>query len=331
MKRGNLIFVDTRKMSREQWLLERRKAIGGSDAAAVIGLNEYVTPYAVWADKTGRIPISDSGSEATRLGSELEPYVASRFEEKTGKKVKKVNAIIKNPKYPFASANIDREVVGEDAGLEIKTTSVLNMKKFKDGEFPEKFYCQCCHYMAITERKRWYLAVLILNKDFLIYQLTRVPDDTVPDWCVSSVYVSDEEITALMDAERKFWELVETDTPPDLTGRSGDTEALNAVYPVTDGGQETIDLYGREETVSRYLSLKQQIKALQESLDQCEQELKEDLGEHEQGQAGPYMVSWKPQIRRSFDSKKFAKDNPEIDLSGYYKESSFRKFEIRSI
>ena len=104
------------------------------------------------------------------------------------------------------------------------------------------------------------------------------------------LYVSDEEISALMDAERKFWKLVETDTPPDLTGRSGDTEALNAVYPVTDGGQETIDLYGREETVSRYLSLKQQIKALQESLDQCEQELKEDLGEHEQGQAGPYIV-----------------------------------------
>lgn len=36
-------------MDREKWLEERRKGIGGSDAAALVGMNSYSTPYTVWA------------------------------------------------------------------------------------------------------------------------------------------------------------------------------------------------------------------------------------------------------------------------------------------
>ena len=42
-------------MSREEWLAERRKSLGGSDMGAVLGLNKYRSPYAVWAEKTGLI------------------------------------------------------------------------------------------------------------------------------------------------------------------------------------------------------------------------------------------------------------------------------------
>ena len=44
------------KLTHEEWLEERRKSIGGSDAAALVGMNPYVTPYTLWADKTGRLP-----------------------------------------------------------------------------------------------------------------------------------------------------------------------------------------------------------------------------------------------------------------------------------
>lgn len=77
--------ISTKGMSRDEWLQLRQKTIGGSDAAAIIGLNKWETPYSVWAEKTGRIAHTED-NEAMRTGRDLEEYVAKRFEEATGKK-----------------------------------------------------------------------------------------------------------------------------------------------------------------------------------------------------------------------------------------------------
>ena len=53
---NRLTRIDTRNMPRGQWLELRKKTIGGSDAAGIIGLSSYATPYTVWANKTGRLP-----------------------------------------------------------------------------------------------------------------------------------------------------------------------------------------------------------------------------------------------------------------------------------
>ena len=132
----NLTKISTANMSRQEWLDLRRQSIGGSDAVAIIGLNPWSTPYAVWADKIGKLPEQED-NEAMRQGRDLEDYVAKRWCEATGKKVRMNNAILKNSRYPWAHANIDRDVIGENAGLECKTTSIMNLKKFKNGEYPE--------------------------------------------------------------------------------------------------------------------------------------------------------------------------------------------------
>lgn len=177
--------------SHEEWLELRSHYIGGSDAAAVVGLNAFSSPYSLWAEKTGKIP-GFSGNLATEVGTYLEEFVAQKFAAETGKKVRKVNQSFLNTDYPWAIANIDREIVGEDAGLEIKTTSGMNLQRFKGGEYPANYYCQCVHYMAITGKKRWYLAVLIGNREFKTFTIER----------------DDAEIAALMAAESDFWELV---------------------------------------------------------------------------------------------------------------------------
>lgn len=206
---------------------------------------------------------------------------------------------------------------------------MLNLKKFAGGEFPENYYVQCVHYLAITGKNRWYLAVLVLNQGFMVYQITRRQDDRVPDWCSGSVYVSDDEIQALMDAEREFWQFVQSDTPPAFSGTQADTAALSAIY--TGGSSGRVDLPGRESLIHQYRSLKERVKALETELDRCAQTLKGDLGDSEEGQAGSYLVSWKPQSRRTFDVKAFAADHPDIDLESYFKTSSFRKFDIKQI
>jgi putative phage-type endonuclease len=281
-------------MTRAEWLKERKKGVGGSDAAAIVGLNQYSTPYSVWVDKTGRLPEKED-NEAMRIGRDLEAYVAKRWEEKTGKKVRRNNFMMRNPLYPFAIADIDRDVVGENSGLECKTTSVMNLKKFKNGSYPENYYVQCVHYMAVTGAKRWYLAVLVPGQGFFDFVIER----------------DEEEIKALMAAEKEFWGYVESDTPPPFTGLSPDSNALSVVY--RDSLAESINMSGREKDIEAYLALKAQKRELDKSIKYYEQTLQSDLQHNEMGVCGEYIVSWKQQTRAAH----------------MVKESTFRKFEVK--
>ena len=323
----SLIRIPTAGMSREEWLAARRKGIGGSDAGAVLGMNPWRTPYAVWADKTGRLPdLPDS--EAMRLGRDLEDYADRRFREASGKNTRRLNAILQNPAYPFALANIDREIVGEQAGLELKTASAFRAKAFRGGEFPDAYYAQCVHYMAVTGAERWYLAALVLGEGLKIFRLSREESDPLPSWCESGVFVPREEIDALLAAEEVFWRLVESDTPPGFTGSPGDTEALSLACP-GDEESPAVSLPELEGRAAEALALKEQIGLFETRLEQCAQELKGAMGDSPAALAGSCEILWKPQTRRTFDRKAFAKDHPSIDLSPYYKETRFRKFEIR--
>ena len=85
MVRG-LKKISTKGMSREEWLERRRKTIGGSDAAGIVGLSKWASPFSVWADKTGRAA-EKADTETMRQGRDLEDYVARRWMEETGKRV----------------------------------------------------------------------------------------------------------------------------------------------------------------------------------------------------------------------------------------------------
>lgn len=302
--------VSTNNMSHEQWLEERRNSIGGSDAAGVIGLSPYSSPYSVWADKLGITPPKED-TEAMRLGRDLEEYVAKRFEEATGKKVRRLNAILRNTDYPFAHADLDRVVVGENAILECKTTSTLNIKQFKDTEFPDKYYCQCVHYLAVTGWQRVYLAVLVFGKGFFVYTLER----------------DEEEIAALMNAEGTFWrEYVETKTPPPADGTRATTDTIETIYKESTG--DSIELFGRDAILDKLFELKSQKAETESAIAEIENTIKLDMEDAEAATCGNYKVSWKNQTRSTFQAKEFQKDYPELDLSPYFKTSTTRPFKV---
>lgn len=298
--------------NREEWKKLRSQYIGGSDSAAVVGLNPFVSPYALWAEKTGKIPPFE-GNLATEVGAYLEEFIAKKFEQETGKKVRRVNQSFLNSDYPFAIANIDREIVGEDAGLEIKHTSELNLKKFKGGEYPVKYYAQCVWYMAVTGKARWYLAVLIGNKEFRWFTIDR----------------DEAEIAALMGAGHDFWELVKNNTPPLIDGVQSTTNAIKTMY--TDSNENTVDLFGYEGDVNRYMAINKQIAELEAIREECTNKIKAFMQDAGNGECDRFRVSWKTQSRRTFDAKKFAEANPNIDLSDYYKETSARVFRVSEI
>ena len=297
---------------RQAWVEARRHSLGGSDAAAIIGLNRFSTPFTVWADKMGALPPQEE-NERMRLGTYLEPYVADRFAEITGKRVQRVNTLLKNPAYPFAHANIDRRIIGEKAGLECKTTSVLNTKRFRNGEYPGEYYAQCVHYMAVTGWDKWYLAALVLGSpdEPMIYEIER----------------DEDEIRALMEAEATFWaRYITGGEEPPLDGLKPTGEALGALY--ADTADTAIAIY-KDSAVENFLRLTEQSKEIEKTVEQFKQELQLALGEHELGVCGKYDVIWRRESRRTFDHKRFAADNPTIDLSNYFNTSAYRKFRIK--
>ena len=133
--------IPTAGMSREAWLAERKLALGGSDMGAILGLNAYRSAVNVWADKLGLIEGTED-NEAMRIGRDLEGYVASRFSESSGLRVQAYNYLLRDHANHL-SANIDRRVLGEPAGLECKTASALSEGKYRGGSYPESYYAQC--------------------------------------------------------------------------------------------------------------------------------------------------------------------------------------------
>jgi len=302
----------TREMTHEEWLNARRKSIGGSDAAAIVGLNNYSSPIRVWADKTGRLSAKET-SEAMRQGTDLEEYVAKRFCEATGKKVRRSNAIYYNDEYPFAHANVDRLIDGEDAGLECKTTSALSLKSFAGGEYPDRYYVQCQHYMAVTGRTKWYLAVLVLGRDFKIFEIAR----------------DEDEINALMDAEVDFWQHVIKDEMPDVSENDDDADVLATLMPEDNG--ETVELFGRGSMLDELDELKARIKELENRKAEIENTIKKDMGEASEGFCRDWRVTWKTSERKTLDAKALKAALPELDLEPFYKVSKSRRFTVKKI
>ena len=85
--------ISTMGMEHKEWLRLRKGGIGGSDAGAMCGLNPYRSPMAVyWEKTTDTLDLSDN--EAMRQGRDLENYVAQRFTEETGKKVRRSERVL---------------------------------------------------------------------------------------------------------------------------------------------------------------------------------------------------------------------------------------------
>lgn len=299
--------------SHDEWLELRGKTIGGSDAGAIAGLNPHQSAYSLWAEKMGKVPAFE-GNLTTEVGSYLEDFVAKLFERETGKKVRRKNCTVFNDDYPWAHANVDRVVVGENAVLEIKTTdSFSNMKLIDKGDYPAAWYCQAMHYMTVCGFKKAYLAVLIGSRKFKRFEIDFDP----------------EESEALMKMEKAFWKHLEDDTPPPVSGMDCDTDVLNMVYAESCEG--SVELFGRDALLDEYFELGERITALKQQQEAIKQLVCADMGDYDTGVGSKWRVSWKTQQRQTFDYKRFAAEHPGMNLERYFKVSTSRPFKIKEL
>lgn len=153
----------------------RLSGIGGSDAAAVCGLNPYKSPVDVWLEKVGRgEPVEEN--ERMHWGNVLEDVVAQEYARRTGRKVRRRNNQFRHRQHEFMLGNIDRDVVGERRLLECKTADKWTLSQWGEpgsDEAPEYYLVQVAHYLAVLDYEVADLAVLIGGNDFRIYTIER--------------------------------------------------------------------------------------------------------------------------------------------------------------
>ena len=308
------IYADTRNMSREEWLESRRNGIGGSDASAILGVNPYSSPLRVYLDKIGKGEEKET-NEAMRQGTDFEQYVADRFVEATGKKIRRCNKILQHPSYPWMLANIDRDIVGENAGLECKTTSPYSKFKFDEGEINPHYFWQCVHYMAVTGAERWYVSIVVLGKSHHVFCIER----------------DESAIEQLIEAEREFWEEhVVPKVPPLPTGGEVDDEALQVLYPKGEQGDTVLALDNMDDALNlRALKVKER-DALQEEIDGIDQQIKAMLGTFERGMTENWTVRWTNTSTNRLDTKALKAKYPDI-AAEFTKATTGRRFTVTEV
>lgn len=303
--------ISTEKMEREEWLALRKTGIGGSDAGTVCGINPYSSAMKLFYDKTGK-EVEEQENEAMRQGHDLENYVVQRFTEATGLKVRRSNYMYRNTEYPFMIADVDRLVVGEDAGLECKTASAYQADKWKDGDIPLHYMLQCYHYMAVTGKRTWYIAAVILGKEFVYHRL---------EW-------DNELIESLIHAEKRFWEdYIIPQKMPNPDGSKICNEILNQYFHSAKD-KSVVKLVGFDEKLDRRAEIIKQVDSLQQELTYIEQEIKLFMQENERAFSEKYRISWVNVKSIRLDTNLLKQEKPEI-YKEYAKPSSSRKFQIR--
>jgi putative phage-type endonuclease len=290
---------------------DRRTYIGGSDAAAAIGMSPWKDRLTLYEEKAGLVTPEDiSGKDAVYWGTVLEAVVAAEYVRRTGNKVRRAPKLIRHPEHPFMGAHLDRLVEGTRGLLEVKTTGAFGEDWGEEGtdQIPSHYYVQVQHYMAVTGREWADVAVLGGGRSFRLYRVL-ADGDFIPD---------------LITLEAEFWACVEARTPP----APDSSDSANRRWPFSQAVEIQAD-----PTVAlaahQLREVKDRITAAEEEKDSLELMLKKALGD-----AGDTLMAgkeklctWKTQSSRRFDSKAFEAAQPEM-YETYKREITSRVFRL---
>lgn len=248
-------------MTRKQWLKLRRQSVGASEAAALFNLHPFHSPFSLWAEKTGQVEPEDEKNDQQEFGLAIEPYLAKRYREKTGRTVERL------PKYTVyhcgnASATPDRVFrdteVAPPNPLELKSGIFFDPKE----ELPAHWQVQINQQMLCTGAARGSFAILGSFHRFFTYDVER----------------NEAFLSLLIEKIDEFWEHVKKGTPPPVDGHAATTEALKRLHPKDSG--ETVALPAEAEYWTAELAaVKKHIKEFEARKSELENQLKAAIGD----------------------------------------------------
>lgn len=187
-----------------EWLEARRKGIGASEAAAILGVSPWKTALEVYFDKLHMLPDEEKRPKPwLKWGLRLQTAIAEAYTEQTGRELVVPSAIIHNAQAPWMLASLDFQVKGERRPVEAKRVSSYSpiVKQFGPSgsqEIPECYSIQLNQQMACADADCADCAALINNDDFRVYTIGR----------------NQKLIDRLIDEEREFMDRVARRDPP---------------------------------------------------------------------------------------------------------------------
>lgn len=213
-------------MNRIEWLKERQTGIGGSDAAAILGVNPFMTALELYEDKTTEIVSEGEMTGPMKRGIALEPIAADFYVELTGRTIRERDQK-RHPTYPFMIGNVDREIieginVDSPGILEIKCPGLQVMAKVKAHGLEDYMMVQLMHYLAIYGYNWGSFALFNAERWELIHFDLQADQDF---------------ISILMEKESVFWHDHVVPRIPPIT----DNDSKSVAIPQTEGEMTFVD------------------------------------------------------------------------------------------
>lgn len=239
--------------TREEWLEERRSGLGGSDAAAVLGLNPWSSPLAVYLEKLG---LSEPKEEnrAMRLGKRMEPVILEEYVRETGGEAELNARVFHHPEAPEILGTPDAFRKDARRGVELKWVGDRTAGLWGDSgtdEIPDYYHLQCDVYMAVTDLPEWDVAVILGGRELRVFHLRR-------DLALEA------ELVARL---RSFWrEHIVAQVPPPLDGSEDARRWIESRFPRQRAALRPASL--QEEIWARDLASVRAAKARAESEEQ---------------------------------------------------------------
>jgi putative phage-type endonuclease len=277
--------INIKGVSRDQWLNERKRGVGGSDVGKVLGVSDWGTAVDVWMEKTGRAaPVEQT--EAMWFGNEMEDAVARRYASETGVEVVRHNFMAFDDEA-FLVGNIDRLVKLHGSGApahqgEVRTAVGLECKTSSQApwdEVPLHYQAQVQTYMALHPSiQRFDVAASFYGfaKAFKVFEVPR----------------DEEVIASIRERTREFWlRHVVADVPPSPTCEAD----CKALWKASSPGRKVFASDEVVRWIERLKELQARIKELEAGASDVKAALMAAMedGEILIGPDGAKLATWK--------------------------------------
>jgi len=288
--------VDMSKfMGSPQWLEERRKGIGASDSAAVMGLSPWRTPYQVYLDKIGEAKPWDSNPQMS-WGLRMEPALRQFYSDVTNRPVRLPDKILYHSKYQFLLASLDG-FTDDKRVVELKTSRISKgWGEPGTNEIPDYYVIQVQHQMIVTD---FNVADVVVSIGGGVPELYEVPADK-------------ELQEMIIEAEADFWQRVVEGRPPEPVSYADAISRFSksAAEGIVVASDEAIHAVNKLRTVQGEIS---KLKAAEEEIKGKLIIALGEMGDTLVLSDGTKLITYKlSKGRTTFDAKILKKELPEV-------------------